>query len=292
MFPEILKRAISSGNFSEVERLTRGGKYLTVKNSNGNTPLHIAALCGNYQISKLLLERFHDRALHSEFTEEKMERILRNREGKTPLHLAVERRNFEFIRALKELEDVVGLRYLLKTTGNLFGNLPVHVAAATGNVRALKEFSGQIHAVNGEGNTPLHKAVEKRQKEAVKFLLESGADRKVENDQGLTPEELARFLGYEEIVEVFQEIGEVNREPEPEVVTAGAGNGILIKNITYEKLKRLWEINRSSPLCRELARSIEKIEEEDRKLTKRLREAEKQKPRSVFLGRKIVKRRR
>ena len=56
----------------------------------------------------------------------------------------------------------------------------------------------------GDGDfTPLHNAVLNEQIDAVRFLLEMGADRQIPNDDGITALELARSRGYSDIVKLF-----------------------------------------------------------------------------------------
>ena len=201
MISEVLKRAVVSGDISTVKKLTENGRYTTVKNSNGNSLLHIAALCGNYEVSVEIIKNFQEKVSNGKIDRKRLMSILKNRNGKTPLHLAAERGNVAFIKALKETDEK--LWELLKKIGDNFGNLPVHTAAAEGQVQVLELFKDQINEKNGEGNTPLHKAVERNRKEAVEFLLLSGANPDVENEHGLKPVDLARFLGFEEITDFF-----------------------------------------------------------------------------------------
>ena len=201
MFSEVLKRAVVCGDVSTIKELTENGRYTTVKNSNGNSLLHIAALCGNYEVSAAVIENFRKKISNGNFNRKKLMAILKNRSGKTPLHLAAEKGNVAFIKALRETDRE--LWELLTKLGDNFGNLPVHTAAAEGQIQVLELFKDQLNEKNGEGNTPLHKAVERNRKETVEFLLLNGANPDVENEHGLKPVDLARFLGFEEITDFF-----------------------------------------------------------------------------------------
>ena len=201
MFSEVLKRAVVCGDVSTIKELTKNGRYTTVKNSNGNSLLHIAALCGNYEVSAAVIENFRKKISNGNFNRKKLMAILKNRSGKTPLHLAAEKGNVAFIKALRETDRE--LWELLTKLGDNFGNLPVHTAAAEGQIQVLELFKDQLNEKNGEGNTPLHKAVERNRKETVEFLLLNGANPDVENEHGLKPVDLARFLGFEEITDFF-----------------------------------------------------------------------------------------
>jgi len=219
MVLEILKRAVCEGDLKTIFEKTRNGKYITQKRCNGNTLLHLAALCGNYEVSLVLLKKFVDKILQLEDEGKilkRLKRLLQNKEGKTPLHLAAENGNLEFIKALKEFSAKGGklnLFRIFQETRDQFGNLPVHLAASNGKIEVLKEFPEEVNSKNGEGNTPLHKAVEKRQKEAVEFLLSAGADTEVENNYGLTPKQLAKFLNYRDILETFENFNKSENSP-------------------------------------------------------------------------------
>ena len=60
---------------------------------------------------------------------------------------------------------------------------------------------------NNAGYTPLHLAVYKRSNQAVRLLLEHGADVNVRNISGDTPSQLGSRYDYEEIVELLSEYG-------------------------------------------------------------------------------------
>ncbi len=214
MFSAKVKRAILSGNVSKIKALTEGGKYLTAKRERGYTLLHLVALCGNYEVSKTVLKEFKDAVINKGFSSEKLIKFLKNRDGKTPLHLATEKGNVAFIKALKETSRT--LWELLRETGDNFGNLPVHTAAAEGQIEVLELFKDQLNEKNEEGNTPLHKAVERNRRESVEFLIKAGAKKDIENDQGLTPEKLSKFYGYGEISDILNRSTEQNKENKTE----------------------------------------------------------------------------
>ena len=58
-------------------------------------------------------------------------------------------------------------------------------------IRVLLKAGADIHAVDKNGATALHRAVRTRSAAAVEFLLESGADPSIKNRPGATPFHLA-----------------------------------------------------------------------------------------------------
>ena len=228
---EEIKIAICKGDVKKIKELTKGGKYLLLKGMNGNTPLHIAALCGNREVCRVLLENLSEKIekkfeellakfgydlenleigeiFDDEFALEE-ERIInwfssrfKNKQGKSPAHLAAEVGNVAFIEVLLEVHNLIPI---LNTEDN-FGNLPVHIAAAKGNLEVIKLLLNSIDKENVDGNTPLHIATKSGHKEVVKLLVVAGANLEVENRYGLTPSSLAELYGQKEIAEFLNSI--------------------------------------------------------------------------------------
>jgi ankyrin repeat protein len=264
MFPEDLKNAICRGDLETIKKKTQKGKYITLKRPNGNTLLHIAALCGNYKVSLLLLERFHKKFLDKfleidkkieEIADElpddwkgwslinyycsdelekrnklesRVKRILKNKKGESPLYLAAKRGNINFLRALIDFEmnnaeiwSALTIADIIMSIEDLYGNLPIHTAVANGQIeflRALKEYKCyRSDLANYNGNTPLHKAVMTGNKKIVKFLLNEfsknpAEEIEIKNNDGLTPEHLAVFLGYDDIASYIRQFKENLKE--------------------------------------------------------------------------------
>ena len=100
---------------------------------------------------------------------------------------------------LRELEDECGFNNekIAPDTRARTGDMPLHIAALNGNLRAivlLLEESAELNARGEGGMTPLHYAVQMEQVEAVKILLEHSADHTVTDDFGATPASTARIM--------------------------------------------------------------------------------------------------
>ena len=61
---------------------------------------------------------------------------------------------------------------------------------------ALVEGGADVNAIGDMGSTPLQEAVEQAHAKVVKFLLDCGAKRDVQNELGQTPLEIARKRGW------------------------------------------------------------------------------------------------
>lgn len=105
---------------------------------------------------------------------------------------------------LRELEDECGFNdeKITPDTRARTGDMPLHIAAINGNLRAivlLLEEGAELNARGEGGMTPLHYAVQMEQVEAVKLLLEYDADHTMTDDFGDTPASTARIMKYPHI---------------------------------------------------------------------------------------------
>ena len=73
--------------------------------------------------------------------------------------------------------------------------------ALDGKLRLLIRRGAEINAQDSDGNTPLHLAAHRGQKEPIVTLLELGADRGIEDQNGLLPVDYARDEDLRELLE-------------------------------------------------------------------------------------------
>jgi len=163
---------------------------LNVKNITGNTPLHSAALVGNQDAIRQLVEAgadvnargedgavalhhiaysfatIYDGSIVKHLVEHGADVNVKNEEGETPLHLAVQDRNQEIVASLVEL-------------------------------------GADVNAKDNSGQTPLHKAARDGNALAVECLLANGADVTIKNDSGKTAPDIASEQKSDEIIELF-----------------------------------------------------------------------------------------
>lgn len=147
--------------------LAGGEKLINARDSNQQTPLHVtAAQYGLGEESKVKTELLlqHGADIHA-----------RDRMGNTPAHQAAIMGNVDTMRAL----IASGIDFHAR---NDSGQTILH-SAINGEQGMLEYLLGQeggrgiIHLGDNEGKTPLDDAVRLGESEAVKWLVEYGADR-------------------------------------------------------------------------------------------------------------------
>lgn len=85
-------------------------------------------------------------------------------------------------------------------------NTPLHIASIWGDVDAIKllvEAGANINAQGEHGYTPLHEYIEQGHYNAAKTLILLGASMEIANNDGLTPAQLAALLGENRILQLF-----------------------------------------------------------------------------------------
>jgi ankyrin repeat protein len=168
-----LFRAARADNAGGVERLLERGVDPNVRDDQGQTALLVAMREPSPKVVEVLI------------ASPKVNVELRNSKDESPLMLA----------ALKGQQDVVMKLIARDADINKPGWAPLHYAATNGHVAIMKvllEKHAFIDAQSPNGTTPLMMAAMYGSSEAVKLLVDEGADQAMKNQQGMTALDFAK----------------------------------------------------------------------------------------------------
>ncbi|MCL2744773.1 MAG: ankyrin repeat domain-containing protein [Planctomycetaceae bacterium] len=191
-----LRRSIEEGNHNAVLRLINAKVDVNDRNIRGESPLYFAVQKGDEKIVKSLLEAGADidaRVL-----------IGATDYRGTPLHEAVRKNHVEIIKILLQAGTDINIRSGLvrDKTIALPKDTPLPLNGATLR-RFLKEAFDDL-----QGYTPLHSAIRSGQLEAMKYLIQAGANVNIEDTKsGETPLHIAAKLGLLEAAKCLIQAG-------------------------------------------------------------------------------------
>jgi cytohesin len=185
----LLHEAAAYGRAEVIELLASRKASVDARNSEDQTPLHVAARDGHADAVKALLKA-------GAVVDLKQEAI-----GLTALHYAAREGHADAIKAL--LAKGASVNAVDKV-----GETALHMAAREGHLKAAEALiagKANINAAGGtDKNTPLHEAVEGGEVELVKLLLAHKADPNAKNEDGETPYDLAKRRAMKELVELLR----------------------------------------------------------------------------------------
>jgi len=205
-----LNVAASNEREKIIELLLQHGANATIADKDGWNAFHWAALKGNVNIARILMEY----PISIVYIRDKKER--------TPLYYAVQAGKKQMIKFLieagrgrdgliddeysllhivaadKEMLDIFELVLEMGFIVDISGkgqNLPLHFAAKYGNAKAVElllKKGTSINYANEQGETALHLAVQFDSEGVVKLLVENKANLTLVNKQKRTPLHLAK----------------------------------------------------------------------------------------------------
>ncbi len=179
--------AIAKGDADDVRNHLLLGTDVNEKNKQGWTPLHFAAVRGQAECARVLIE-----------TDAEMNPLTGTE--KTPLHFAAERNFLELVKLLVENGADIGAR-------DDEGWSPLHYAAEKDRVEVaayLLEKGAKVDLRSKRGGTPLHEASASASPKMINLLLENGADKTIKATNGKTPLDYAVELGNQPAAAILQ----------------------------------------------------------------------------------------
>ncbi len=149
-----LFKAIRSKKIQNVKKFLATGANVQTRDINLETPLH-QAIYSNYTIVELLLKKGANPNAQ-------------NKSKEIPLHHAVRLRKEKIIKLLIKYNSNVNATDQFKRT-------PLHLTLHYRIIKSLVEAGADVNAKTERGETPLLKAVSRRNKRVIQYYLSRGA---------------------------------------------------------------------------------------------------------------------
>lgn len=218
-----LHLAAASGKAEAVEMLMNAKADPNVKGAQDRLAVQLAAHADYPEIVRQLAAgkiampdvftaaTVGDAARLGELLEGKHELVKeRNEPGYTPLHVAAREGHEAAIRTLLDAgADVNAVDVSTDKYNHVNGWTPLHLTALTGKAKAAKllvDNGANVSATDKNAKlTPLHLAAWFGQAELVNVLLAGKADRKMKDELGRTPLDLARENQHPAVVKLLEE---------------------------------------------------------------------------------------
>ena len=170
-----------SGNYELVAYFVEMGADIHLKTNDGRNCLHIAALNGDLNLCKMLIDK-HKVNLH-----------MTDNKGSTAVHYSSQSGNYELVAYFVEM----GADIHLKTDD---GRNCLHIAALNGDLNLCKmlidKYKIDLHMTDNKGCTAVHYSSQSGNYELVAYFVEMGADIHLKTDDGRTCLHIAARKGH------------------------------------------------------------------------------------------------
>ena len=169
------------------------------KVENGPTPLHYAALNGHLDICRLIIDKVEDKNPACNFRTKVT--------GITPLHLAAGKGHFQICQLI-----IDNMKF--KNPADSKGITPLHKSAEKGHYEIFRYIFEKVEENNpsdGVGCTPLHNSTIKGHLKICQLIVDKINDKNPKNVDGCTPLHFAAEKGHHEIFKyILEKVEEEN----------------------------------------------------------------------------------
>jgi len=180
---------VAENNYTDISNmLVDFGLYGNLPNMYGNTPLHIAAMCGHVDIARAYIQVCGDKY--------DIDIHVKNNNGNTPLHLATQNNREAVVKLLIDAGADVDLQNNNKRTPINYTDLNKTI------VSMLIAAKANVNIQDKDGNTILFNAVDTNNIDTVRMLLEVDADIDLSSN-GITPLQHAIDKKYTEVARLI-----------------------------------------------------------------------------------------
>ena len=206
-FSDPIHDAARKGNLKKVkEILASDPKAVSAQDANGDTPLHQAALHGQYAVAEALIAAGADvnaKNSYPPFIPDDLGKFFSSSNHQDPVILL-------HSQASNTTNEMNTQGLIAKDVKNN-GYTPLHLAEFASDHNKMMQLmiahGANVNAQGSSGATALFWAVMRDQKDDVKFLLAHGANPNLTNAYGDTPLIAAVELGYVSLVQPLVESG-------------------------------------------------------------------------------------
>ena len=219
-----LHTASESGRRDVAQFLIGRGVKVDSPSTNGSTPLHLAVAMGRSEVCELLIANgadvnaraksgltpldvaWHSSSTSPGFPTAKITDMLRK-------HGARSTPRFDFLLAVRQGELAKVKDFLAHDPGLVDATDPYTGATAlhwasvlpsTDMAKTLAARKAKLDAMNEYGQNPLHWAASRGLADSVKFLVSLGANARLRDRRGFTPEDAAREAGHQSLADFLR----------------------------------------------------------------------------------------